>query len=81
MTPSSKLHIVKPHPDAVTALRHRAPGGAKLAPGFKANKGLNLSNRGGRTLGKVCETSGQARLARVLTVGEDIGHDAIELRL
>ena len=32
-------------------------------------------------LGKVCETSGRPRLARALTVGEDIGHDAIELRL
>ncbi len=34
-----------------------------------------------KDIGKVCETSGQPRLARVLTVGEDIGHDAIELRL
>ena len=36
---------------------------------------------GFEALGKVCETSGRPRLARVLTVGEDVGHDAIELRL
>lgn len=51
MTTSRKLHIVKMHPDALTALRKRhAPGGAKIAPGFTPRTALNLVNHGGRTL-------------------------------
>src|SRR5262249_30505293 len=41
----------KPHPDAVEALRRRASGGgAKLAPGFRARKELNLVDHGGAKL-------------------------------
>jgi hypothetical protein len=45
-----KLHIVKPHPDAIAALRDRSRHGARLAPGFRARKDLNLSDHGGRKL-------------------------------
>lgn len=47
---SKRIHIVKPHPLAVSALKDRATPGPHLAPGFKPNKALNLSFRGGRTL-------------------------------
>jgi hypothetical protein len=47
---SKRISIVKPHPKAVAALRHRATPGPHLALGFQPNKALNLSFRGGRTL-------------------------------
>jgi len=53
MASSDKLHIVKPHPDAIAGLRQRASGGARLAPGFEADKALNLNCRGGRTLAEL----------------------------
>lgn len=51
MTTPSKLHIVKMHPDALTALRKRhSPGAAKIATGFIPRPALNLVDHGGRTL-------------------------------
>ena len=50
-------------------------------PGLRLVQPFRLPAVLGNELGKVCETSGRPRLARVLTVGEDVGHDAIELRI
>jgi hypothetical protein len=50
MPATKKLNIVKPHPDAIAALRSRSRHGARLAPGFHARKDLNLSDHGGRRL-------------------------------
>jgi hypothetical protein len=47
---TKKIHIVKPHPDAIEMLRARQLGGPKIAHGFRPNPALNLQQGQGRTL-------------------------------
>lgn len=49
-TSGKKIHIVKPHPDAIEALKALHKPGAKIAHGFKPNPALNLQKGQGRTL-------------------------------
>ncbi len=47
---AKRRNIVKPHPDAIEALKELARPGPHIAHGFKPKKSLNLAWKGGRTL-------------------------------
>jgi hypothetical protein len=47
---AKRSNIVKPHPDAVEALKELARAGPHIAHGFRPKKALNLVFKGGRTL-------------------------------